>query len=284
MASSVTSNTAVADDSKSQNVSERRVENIPSATAICAKVSKVRNIIILGKTGAGKASVANAILGEDKFTIGETVESFTRRRRDLEIVTHKPNGKDYEYRVKIIDTAEVYNRETSQSVFTADLKQVFDNPHFRDGISLVLFVYKHGRLTEQEITAFDSAISRLGKNLSRVSALIVTCCEQKGEKARARIVKDIEESALTSKLAKFAEKGIIPVGLPRLADIDEDIRPLIEDNVRKDKCTLKKLAESASEMQCINLHTQTFISQMEKRLDQIGDEIGKQYDQNCNVC
>ena len=65
-----------------------------------------RNIIVLGKTGAGKSTVANQILGTNHFEVSTSTQSVTRRVRNGE-ARLTVDGVDYN--IKIIDTVGLFD-------------------------------------------------------------------------------------------------------------------------------------------------------------------------------
>lgn len=68
-------------------------------------------ILVIGKTGNGKSSACNAILGTEKFTIGRSMASTTL---DLQEAVTVKDSKE----VKVVDTPDVSNLEgmTSQKI------------------------------------------------------------------------------------------------------------------------------------------------------------------------
>ncbi|XP_028419456.1 GTPase IMAP family member 7-like [Perca flavescens] len=70
-------------------------------------VSNTRRIVILGKTGSGKSSVANTIFGEELFTVGHTLNSETR---ECEARTKSVNGRS----ITLIDTPAFFDTERSE--------------------------------------------------------------------------------------------------------------------------------------------------------------------------
>ncbi|XP_039677502.1 GTPase IMAP family member 7-like [Perca fluviatilis] len=69
-------------------------------------VSNTR-IVILGKTGSGKSSLANTIFGEEQFTISHNLNSKTR---ECQAETKSVNGRS----ITLIDTPAFYDTERSE--------------------------------------------------------------------------------------------------------------------------------------------------------------------------
>ena len=49
------------------------------------KVIKKRTVVVLGKTGAGKSSVANNLGGRSVFEVADTPQAVTRKANHLDI-------------------------------------------------------------------------------------------------------------------------------------------------------------------------------------------------------
>jgi predicted GTPase len=123
---------------------------------------KRRNIILIGRTGNDKSTLANVICGkENVFQEGKYNVSQTR---DIQIEKFTDDGVNY----RIIDTIGIGDtKKTKREV----LNKIADATHkVRDGLHQILFVTK-GKFAEQEretyITACKIKFRFLNPKLSR---------------------------------------------------------------------------------------------------------------------
>ena len=73
------------------------------------------NVVLLGKAGAGRSTVAKKIAGlEDHFTFSSSVRNQTKQTRCHKVLVNGPDGKMYA--IKPIDTAQglIRHRDANQ--------------------------------------------------------------------------------------------------------------------------------------------------------------------------
>ena len=192
-----------------------------------------RNIVLLGNTGAGKSTLVNHIIGREELKVHSSIAGVTRSALVMPPVTAQARG--YKFTFKLIDTAGVYDRSNQEII--SDIKRCFKQEI--QSINLILFVFKDGRFTSEDKKTFEMIIKSINERMSDISALVVTNCDQKGHVARKRIVDDIHATA--EKIADFVKKGIYTVGFPNLSEIDEDLRSMYEQSIKKDECEIRDL-------------------------------------------
>ena len=205
-----------------------------------------RNVVVLGKTGAGKSTVANKIVGKDVFVVG---------KGSVASVTKEPGSKEAEhvvdniqYHIKAIDTVGLFDTcNTSHAAIFRQAKAFFRDK-VPEGISLVLFVFKEGRFTQEEKDTFHSLIENFGKErISDISALIVTCCENMDSDARSAYVKELKEDPLTKPITSFMRKGIYTVGFPDVEKAGARLKPIYEESAKEDAEILRKLIQDCED-------------------------------------
>ena len=202
-----------------------------------------RRIILLGKIGSGKSTLVNHIVGDKTCEVRGSVESVTRST-SLLTAPIQATARGYHYTFKLIDTVGIYDRSNHEIL--KDIRRTFEEEV--QSINLVLFVYKDGRLTPEDKTTFEIIMKNFSQ-LSQISALIVTNCDQKGKSARVKIEQDLQRNAKF--ISNFVKKGVYTVGFPNLSEIDEDMRRLYEESIEKDEKILQQLADSSEEVKVI---------------------------------
>lgn len=200
-----------------------------------------RRILLLGKTGAGKATLANHITGTTEFKVHDALESITRIPV-LSDAVQVGSPDHVQYIVKLLDTTglergpRVTRQEAVREIKTYCVEKGGESD------VLILFVVAYGRFTDEEWDIFRYIVKKLSKvNLSSFSALIVTKCEDLSEEARKELVSEIHRSAQTTAIAKFMSKGIHPVGFPNPTKLKLELRDAYKEWMEKDELTLQQL-------------------------------------------
>ncbi len=223
-----------------------RIEPPPTAMAMSpTQPPKTRKILIFGKAGAGKSTVANAIIGVDVFEVAGSIQSTTRKA----IMRYEEGkGSDgFTYKVALVDTVGVGDSRPPKSL----QERAMSGSKKLKAVNLILFVFKLERFTQQEKESFQAVMKFLGSspNASAVTALIVTCCEQKDEQAREQIKHELKQS---TKVAQFSQKGIFLVGLPPLNQLPPPIKEHYEQIIIEDTTKLQILTKKSHQEETIN--------------------------------
>uniref|UniRef100_A0A671UQ39 AIG1-type G domain-containing protein n=1 Tax=Sparus aurata TaxID=8175 RepID=A0A671UQ39_SPAAU len=110
-------------------------------------------IVILGKTGAGKSSLANTIFGEDEFKIYHTLSSGTTK---CQANTRSVNGR----RITLIDTPGFFDTHRSEEELKPEMVRCITE--CAPGPHAFLIVLKVERFTEHE----QEVIKKIQENFS----------------------------------------------------------------------------------------------------------------------
>ncbi|KAF2073446.1 hypothetical protein CYY_005231 [Polysphondylium violaceum] len=104
-----------------------------------------RTILIIGKTGSGKSTIANVITSTNEFKEGEYGVSETKNFKCLNFIH---NGVNY----KVIDSVGLGDTKLSERQVLDQMAQACSA--VTNGISQILYVFK-GKLSQDEIDAFN---------------------------------------------------------------------------------------------------------------------------------
>ena len=183
----------------------------PSPTTV-----KIRNILVLGKTGCGKSTVANRILGQELFKAGGSLQPVTTKPCQQEAEFYDNDSRDLHYKFKLIDTVGLFDPSGRRNKEIVRETKAF----FREnvpGLNLILFVYREGRFTQEEKQALDDITKHFKKSRIReISALVVTCCENYDVDRRRKLVEELKIHPSFEAFCELVQKGIYPVGFPDL--------------------------------------------------------------------
>ena len=214
------------------------------------EASQERNILVLGKIGAGKASIANAILGSCVFFVGTSIQSTTRECNDTIAVKEHEAGC-YKYKIALVDTVGVNKQHQDE-----EIQRISKALKSFNSLSMIILVFKLERFTPQERESFQNVISVLKssfKDPSSITALVVTNCEQKDSQAKEEIRRDLAlYGTATAEVVQFAQKGTFLVGLPKLSELPLALKQHYELIVKDDEQQLQELAKQASMSESTN--------------------------------
>ena len=213
-----------------------------------------RNVVVVGKFGAGKSTVCNIITGTEKFAVSSGLDGVTKKIKHEEVeFTDSDNSVKYVF--KVVDTVGLFNPESERnSDAKAENKRVLRTAitYLRDivpeGVNVVLFVLKEGRSTNEVVDAFQSVFKHFGQEVSELSALVITGCEHFGIQERIDLVEKFKVDARTSHIAKFMGKGIYPVGFPDTSQMNEMLLDAYRNGIESDRRTLHCLIKNSEKM------------------------------------
>lgn len=215
-------------------------------------VAEKRNVIVIGKCGAGKSTVANCITGTNRFAVSSGLDGNSKdtmaKHAEVELAT---NG--CKYVIKVVDTVGLFKPGIASHARKANkggLRQVMQ--YIRDtspeGVSVILFVFREGRFTREEDAAFKAIMDIFGNNISEMSALVITNCENLSEEERKVLVREFKTEDRTAQIARFMGKGIYPVGFPNITEMRAPLRDAYKEGIEADTKTLRQLIIESGEM------------------------------------
>ena len=205
-----------------------------------------RNVLIIGKTGAGKSTLANKIIGKNVF--GGSVGSCTSVNSHYDaVIVDERNRK--EYTVRIIDTigfedtgSKDRTKKSNEQIIES-VKRYFQTIA-PEGLHLIIFVYRKGRFTQEEKKVFEFTTEIFEANIKPLSALVITQCDNETDEARKEIISNFREDPLTRGIANLMGKGIYAVGFADLEKTLPILRPFYQELSDKYATTLRRLIYS----------------------------------------
>ncbi|XP_075948588.1 GTPase IMAP family member 7-like [Anarhichas minor] len=150
-----------------------------------------RRIVILGKTGVGKSSAANTIVGEELFKIGQTANSETS---ECQAETKSVNGRD----ITLIDTPGLFDTDRTEEELKSEIVKCITE--FSPGLHAFLIVFKVDRFTEQEQAVITKINQYFSEEVFKYATVLFTYGDQLKEEQTIEVF--IRDNKLVSDLVK----------------------------------------------------------------------------------
>ncbi|XP_030286411.1 GTPase IMAP family member 7-like isoform X2 [Sparus aurata] len=155
-------------------------------------VSNTMRIVMLGKTGAGRSSLANTIFGEERFKISHTLNSETRQCKSE---TRSVNGRS----ITLVDTPGLFDTHRSEEELKPEIVRCITE--CAPGPHAFLIVLKVDIFTDQEQVGMKKIQKYFSDDVFKSATVVFTHGDQlpEGETIEDFVCKDKILSDLVKK-------------------------------------------------------------------------------------
>lgn len=209
-----------------------------------------RNVVVIGRTGCGKSTLANKILCLDddnrSFDVQNSYQSVTTEV-DNTICNIRLGSTTYS--INMVDTMGFSDTRKSgaksDDIIMKEIKKEMKD-RAPEGVNLLIFVFKHGRFTEEERVVFDKIQKNFSHLINKISLLVITNCDQLAKEAREKVITDFKTDPLTKDFAKMMTKGIFTAGFPDTKSLNPMFKSVFIESMRADIAPIHRIIASAN--------------------------------------
>lgn len=203
-----------------------------------------RNVVVVGRYGSGKSSVANKIIENDidgaSFQVSSSGLSNTTTKPSTNSVILK-TANDQHYLVQVVDSVGLFENKSKKTndTLVSEMKSLCKQS-IPKGIHLILFVFDQKYWREDEERAIHAFVGQFGgSQVSEISALILTGCDGYTQEKKDEIQEEF--TRLHRDVAAFMKKGIYPVSFQDITKLRPEIRDAHQTYQKADQEALRQL-------------------------------------------
>lgn len=215
-----------------------------------------KTLILLGKTGAGKATIGQHVFNLKGNTLG-SINSATRTPTAYRFKSRLAEDLPL-INIQVIDTNGMYNashrgdppriqRSDSQQRYS-EQQEVKTYP-----VNGIFFVMHTGRVTKEDCNPFYEIIKVIGSipNIRNICYLIITGCEGLDQAGIESLRTMYKKDGMTGHICRFV-KDILFVGFPDLDAMMPELQEYYQKGIDAHKVQLQKVAKElcSAEVPC----------------------------------